>query len=61
MLDKIKQIINKNKKDKNIYKEYIKCFCESEKAEELFKETEEFKNLKNSLLTYKLIVLKFNI
>ena len=49
MLDKIKQIINKNKKDKNIYKEYIKCFCESEKAEELFKETEEFKNLKNSL------------
>ena len=38
MLDKIKNIINKNKKDKEVYKEYIKCFCESEQANELFKD-----------------------
>ena len=49
MLDKIKNIINKNKKDKEVYKEYIKCFCESEKANELFKDNNEFKELKSKI------------
>ncbi len=49
MLDKVKKVIEKNKKDKDIFVEYIKCFCESEKANELFKENEEFTKLKNSI------------
>ena len=49
MLEKIIKIINKNKKDKDVYKEYIKCFCENEKSNELFKDNEEFKELKNSI------------
>ncbi len=49
MIEKIKNIINKNKKDKEVYKEYIKCFCDSEKAKELFKDNNEFKKLQTSL------------
>ena len=49
MLDKVKKVIEKNKKDKDIFVEYIKCFCESEKANVLFKENEEFTKLKNSI------------
>lgn len=49
MLEKIKEIINKNKKDKKIYNDYIKCFCESEKAKELFKDNDEFTKLEKSI------------
>ena len=44
---KIKDKIQSIKDDKTSFKEYIKCFCESPKAEELFKNNEEFKRLKN--------------
>ncbi len=46
MLEKIKNKIDDNKKDKQVYKEYIKSFCDCEKAQELFKSNEEFKNIK---------------
>ena len=45
-LDEIKKKIDENKNDKNVYKQYIKSFCDSEKAKELFKSNEEFKNVK---------------
>ena len=45
MIDKIKKIIDKDKNDKEVYKEYIKSFCESEKAKELFKNDDDFKDL----------------
>ena len=45
MIEEIKKRIDKNKKDKTVYKEYIKSFCESEKAKELFKNNKEFQNL----------------
>ena len=53
MLDRIKNIINKNKKDKKVYNEYIKCFCENEKINELLKDNEEFKKLKNNVINKK--------
>ena len=46
MIDKIKEKIDEDKKDKETIEEYIKVFCESEKSEELFKEDENFKELK---------------
>ena len=46
MIDEIKKRIDLNKKDKTAYKEYIKSFCDSEKAKELFKNNSDFKNLK---------------
>jgi hypothetical protein len=47
MIDKIKKVIDKNKNDTHSYYEYIKSFCESKKAKELFKKNEEFKKLEN--------------
>ena len=46
MIEKIKEKINKDKKDKDNYKEYIKSFCNSKKAKELFKSNEDFNKLK---------------
>ena len=46
IIDKIKEKIDEDKKDKETIEEYIKVFCESEKSEELFKEDENFKELK---------------
>ena len=46
MIEKIKEKIDEDKKDKETIQEYIKVFCESEKAQELFKEDEDFKKLK---------------
>ena len=43
--DKIKTI----KDDKTSFKEYIKCFCASPKAEEEFKNNDEFKRLKSKI------------
>ena len=45
MIEKIKQKIDENKKDKRSFKEYIKSFCSSDKAKELFEDNEEFKKL----------------
>ena len=46
MIGKIKDKIDENKKDKVVYKEYIKSFCDSEKAQELFRDNEDFKEIK---------------
>ena len=46
MIDKIKKKIDENKKDRKTFKEYIKSFCETEKAKELFENDDEFKRLK---------------
>lgn len=46
MIEELKKRIDKSKNDKTIYKEYIKSFCESEKAKELFKNNKEFQKLK---------------
>ena len=46
MDNKIKEKINEIKDDKTSFKEYIKCFCKAEKAEELFSNNDEFKRLK---------------
>lgn len=46
MIDKIKEKIDEDKNDKETIEEYIKVFCESEESEELFKDDEEFKKLK---------------
>lgn len=43
---KIKEKIQTIKEDRRSFKEYIKCFCDSPKAEELFKNNDEFKRLK---------------
>lgn len=49
MIDKIKEIIDKDKEDTSSYQKYIKSFCDSKKAKELFKDDEEFKLLEKSL------------
>ena len=46
MEEKIKKKIDELKKDKSSYKKYIKSFCESEKAKELFSNNDEFNELK---------------
>ncbi len=46
MKEKIKEKINKEKKNRTVHFEYVKSFCESEKAQELFKNDENFKDLK---------------
>ena len=46
MVEEIKKRIDKSKNDKTVYREYIKSFCESEKAKELFKNNKEFGKLK---------------
>ena len=46
MIEEIKKKIDANKKDTKVFKEYIKSFVESEKAQELFSEDESFNSLK---------------
>lgn len=48
MEEKLKNKIDEMKKDKSSYKKYIKSFCESEKAKELFNSNDEFNTLKES-------------
>lgn len=50
MIEKIKAKIEENKKDKSTFKEYIKSFCESEKAQEYYKEDADFNDLKSKYL-----------
>ena len=47
MKEKIELIILKNKNDKSNYKEYIKSFCNSEKAKEIYSDNSDFKDLEN--------------
>ena len=46
MIEKLKKKIDKEKSSRNVHIDYIKSFCNSPKAKELFKEDEEFKKLK---------------
>ncbi len=45
-MENIEETIEKLKNDLDIFKEYISCFCESEKAQELFEYNSEFGKLK---------------
>ena len=45
MIEDIKKKIDKNKEDKEVYKKYVKSFCDSAKAKELFKNSEDFNNV----------------
>lgn len=49
MLEEIKKKIDEKKNDKTSYKNYVKSFCKSEKANELFNKNDDFRNLKNSI------------
>ncbi len=49
MIEKLKSKIDENKNDKSSYKKYIKSFCDSKKANELFNNNDEFKNLKENI------------
>ena len=49
MEEKIKSKIDELKKDKSSYKKYIKSFCDSEKAKELFNNNDEFNILKEKV------------
>ncbi len=49
MIEDIKKKIDEKKKDKTIIKKYVKAFCDSEKASELFNKNDEFTNLKESI------------
>lgn len=42
---RMKDMIKTIKEDKKSFKKYIKSFCDSEKAQELFKNNDEFKRL----------------
>ena len=53
MIEKIEEVIDKNKKDIKIYQEYIKCFCDSEKVNEYYKDDDEFQRLKKDYLNKK--------
>lgn len=53
MIDKIKEKIDENKKDKATFREYIKSFCESEKVQEYYKDNDEFNALKKDYLNEK--------
>jgi hypothetical protein len=48
MIEKIKKKIDENKQDKSSYQKYIKSFCDSQKANELFENNPDFKNLKET-------------
>ena len=48
MIEKIKNKIDQNKKDKATFKEYIKSFCESKKAQELYENNEDFIKISKS-------------
>lgn len=49
MVDKLKNRINELSKSNETKKNYLKVFCEMEKSNELFKESLEFKQLKNNI------------
>lgn len=49
MVDKLKKKISDMKRDTKLMNEYVKCFCESEKVNELFKHSAEFRKLKDSV------------
>ena len=49
MIEKIKNKIDENKKDRKTFRDYIKSFCNCEKAKELFKDNDEFKKLNSSI------------
>lgn len=49
MVDKLKKKISDMKKDTKAMKEYVECFCESEKVNELFKHSAEFRKLKDNV------------
>ena len=53
MIEEIKKKIDKNKKDKDVYKKYVKSFCESTKAKELFNNSDEFKEINKQFETKK--------
>lgn len=45
-MEKLKDKILDMKEDKNIFKEYIKCLCDSEKANEILLNNKNFESLK---------------
>ena len=49
MIEEIKKRIDEKKKDSTAIKKYVKAFCDSEKANELFSKNDEFTNLKDSI------------
>ena len=49
MEEEIKKKIDEMKNDNTSYKLYIKSFCDSKKAIELFSNNEDFINLKDSI------------
>lgn len=53
MIEKVKESIDKNKSDRTTHKEYIKSFCNSEKANELLKNDDNFKKLKKTVTNNK--------
>lgn len=48
MVDKLKEKIKLMKKEKNGIKEYISCFCDNKKNQDLFKENSEFRRIRES-------------
>ena len=48
MKEDLKKKIDEMKEDNSSYKQYIKSFCESKKANELFKDNDEFNTLKGN-------------
>lgn len=46
-MEKLLNKIKLKKNDKNTLVEYIKCFIENEKSEELFKSNSEYKKIKD--------------
>ncbi len=48
-MENIEEMIEKLKKDVEIFKEYINCFCESKKAQALYEYNAEFSKLKEFL------------
>ena len=53
MEEEIKKKIDEMKKDNASYKLYVKSFCDSKKANELFSNNEEFNNLKDIIVNKK--------
>ena len=49
MIEEIKKKIDEKKQDKTALKKYVKSFCDSEKANELFSKNDEFNNLKENV------------
>ncbi len=48
-MENIEKTIEELKNDINVFKEYISCFCESEKAQALFEYNEDLNKLKDYL------------